>query len=310
MRQVGSNRGRGRSVVLRAAGRWQGVLVAVLLLPVLLTACGDEEEPATSTAAPAATTTSSDQAPGGGTGSPAAASAVASPSGALTLGELAGRIDAAWGGVSSFRSVFLIENASAAASPTASPIASPGAAAGQTEIVREVILPDRQHQIERVNGAVVSEAIVIGNRAYLRGAEARTLQPEIDDTTWVAIDLAGFGSMAGNDPLLARLAAPVESPAANIPDNLRPQELRPLGPVEVGDRTCQAYAAAATTELGNRIDLTIAVDDADLPCFVESRSGAAGGRETFEAYNLPLTIDAPATTVAAASPVGTPAGQD
>lgn len=309
MRVVASNQG-ARSRSPRAAARRRAALACMLILPLLLAACGDEEEPATPTAA-AATTTSSDRAPGGGGGSPAAGSAVASPGGALTLGDLADRIDAAWGGVRSFRSVFLTDNPSLLASPVAaaSPLASPGAT-GQMEIIREVVLPDRQRQIKRINGIEVAEAIVIGDRAYVRGEDARELQGDVDDDTWVAIDLAGLGAFAASDPLLARLAAPIASPTTNIPDNLRPQELRPLGPVAVGDRTCQAYAAAATTDLGGRIDLTIAVDDADLPCFVESRSGTAGGRETFEAFDLPLTIEPPATSVAAASPVGTPAGTD
>jgi hypothetical protein len=178
-------------------------------------------------------------------------------------------------------------------------------------ITREVILPDRQRQIERLDGVVVSEEIVVGKRAFVRGASARKLHPGVADTAWVEVDLEAVKPIAGTDPLLARLAAPVVSPARGVPANLRPQKLRALGAVTVAGRRCQAYGAATTTQVGGRVDLTFAIGADGLPCFIESRSGGTGARETFEAYNLPLTIEPPTVSVPAASPaMATPVGQD
>lgn len=301
-------------------------LLLALSLPLVLAACGGDD-PATTPTAPAVATAPIPPPPGG---LPAGA-ASATPSGEpQTLGELTDRINAAWAGIDSFRSVFVAEGASlpvvpapvvagspAAASPVASPVAaspvaSPPTAPRRLELAREVLLPDRQRQTERADGAVVSEAVAVGGRIYVRGTAAAALRPGANPTAWVEADPATVATVAAADPLLARLAAPIISPAAAVPDNLRPQELRPLGPIEVAGRTCRAYAAANTTALGSRIDITFAIDAADLPCFVETRSGAAGGRETFEAYDLPLTIEAPTGAIPAASPAlpATPAGRD
>ncbi len=317
--RAGDNAGTsdGRRSVL--ADRRRLTLAVVVALPLLLASCGQKGQPPAAT--PAAATVRSGAA---GQTPPPASMAASAAAGALagsqtgapqTLGELADRIDGAWGSVRSFRSVFVADPSGESVSPAspgamASPVASPGAETGFT-VTREVILPDRQRQIERINGAVVSEAIVVGNRAFVRGATARRLHPGVAETAWVEVDLASVKPIAGTDPLLARLAAPVVSPTRGVPPNLRPQKLRALGNVTVGGRTCQAYGAATTTQIGGRVDLTFAISADGLPCFVESRSGGTGGRETFAAYNLPLTIEAPAVSVPAGSPaMATPVGRD
>ena len=152
----------------------------------------------------------------------------------------------------------------------------------------------------------------MGGRVYVRGELAAELRPGVAADTWVEVDPATLSPATELGQALLGLTAPITSPTAAIPPNLRPQELRPLGSVGGAGRTCQAYGAAATTETGGRIDLTIAVGPDDLPCFVETRSGGVVGRFTYEAFNEPLTIEPPANAVPAASPTapGTPIGRD
>ena len=303
-RRVGSALAGGRGP------RPEAALAALLAVPILLAACGGGSGGQAATAVPPTVAAAN------------SATTAAAPTGApRTVGELADRVDAAWAGVRSYRSVYTAEGtgipvpaaALPDASPAASPAASPPAVVDRIEISREVLLPDRQRQERRAGGAVVSEGVAIGDQVFVRGAAAEALLPGADPAAWLAVDRAALGPAAA-DPLLARLAAPFPagSPTAAVPDNLRPQELRPLGPVEVAGRRCEAYGAANTTELGVRIDLTFAIDADDRPCFVETRSGSAGGRETFAAYDLPLTIEPPAasTPVAASALPATPAGRD
>ena len=291
------------------AGR-RGALAAAVALPLLLAACGEEEQAPATPAATAVVSAATAETPPMAVGSPGAGSPTAATEAPRTLGELADRVDVAWAGVRTFRSVFTTDRAGPPASPTGSPAGPSVAGTGRVKVTREVALPDRQRQTERVDGAVVSEAVVVADRAYVRGAAARTLRPGTDDATWVEIDLAAIGRAAATDPLLGRLAAPIASPAAAIPPNLRPQELRPLGGIDIAGRACQAYGAAGTTEIGGRIDLTFAVDAEGLPCIVETRAGGVTARETFEAYGLPLTIEVPATALPVASPAATPTGRD
>ena len=281
---------------------------------MLLAACGAEETPPPTSlpdTQPAATI------PGGATvdgndaiaaGSPGVGSPVGTA--ALTLGALADRVDAAWAGVRSFRAVFV--SGPAGGDVAASPVASPNAGSGTVEITREAILPDRQRQVTHADGVVESEAIAVAGRVYVRGTLARLLRPEVTAETWVEVDPAALDPSTELGLAVASLAAPITPPTATIPPNLRPQELRPLGTVTVGDRTCEVYGAAATTQTGGRIDLTIAVGPDDLPCFVETLSGGVVGRITYEALNLPLTIEPPAGALPAASPVApaTPGGRD
>ena len=263
-------------------------------------AVGDAATPAATTGVAPATSDSPAASPGAGDGP-------------LTLGVLADRMDAAWAGVRSFRAVVVTGPADAVVRPAAaSPAASPQARAGIREVTIEAILPDRQRQLTRVDGAVWLEALAADGRVFVRGPLARSVRPEAGGDAWVEIDPTALDPAGEVGQTLGGLVGPIPSPGATIPPNLRAQEPRPLGAVEVAGRTCQAYAAASTTEIGGRIDLTYAIAADGLPCFVESASGAAAGRITYEAYNLPLVIEPPANALPAASPAApaTPAGRD
>ena len=308
-------------------------LLAAVALPLLLAACGDDDndEPA---ATVAVATVAGDATVGLGptsVASPAVGSPLASPGAAspvagapATLGELADRINAAWAGVRSFRSEFVSRPIEAAAPPVAgaatpgsnaaagaSPVASPDPRPGTVRITREVVLPDRQRQRTRRDRELRSEAIAVGGRIYVRGPLARSLRPDADERAWVEVDPAALDPNTEIGRELGGLVAPVTPPTASVSENLRPQELRPLGGVEVAGRSCQAYGAAGTTETGERIDLTISIDANDLVCAVETRAGGNVSILTYEAYDEPLTIEPPADTIPAGSPVpATPGGQD
>jgi len=316
MRRMGTARRDGQPG-RRRTGRRSGAATAglALALPLLLAACGGGDEaptPAPATEPPAATTEAGTPAadgigPGGGT--PAASPAA----GAVTLGDLVARVDAAWAGAGSYRAVF--SPLAAGATPAATPLATPATGATGIESLREVVLPDRQRQEVRRGGEVTSEAIAVADRAWVRGELARAFRPDAPADAWVEVDPAAVDVESDAGRFVAALVAPTASPLAGIPERLRPQEVRPLGPVDVGDRTCEAYGAADTTEIGGRIDYTIALGPDDLPCFIETRSGTGGGRTTYEAYGEPLTIEPPATALPAATPIpgatpATPAGRD
>lgn len=298
-----------RTATARRSNRPEGcqpLAVALAVALPLLLAVGAAAGPAVWSPRPAAAAQATIPAsPAAEVGSPTAERAEP-----RTLGELADRVDVAWAGVTSFRAVFVVGAPGPTAPPLAgSPVASPVSAEPAFAFRREVVLPGRQRLEQRDGGVLVSEAVVADGRVAVRGVAARALLPEADPATWVAVDLAALPPFAGGDPLLARIVAPIESPLARLPDNLRPQDPRPLGEVEVAGRTCRAYGAADTTRTGARIDITIAVDGDDLPCFVETRSGGAGGRETFDAYGASFAIEPPAQTVPA-SPAAAPATPD
>jgi hypothetical protein len=91
---------------------------------------------------------------------------------------------------------------------------------------------------------------------------------------------------------------------AQIPDRLLTQPVRDLGSVEFDGRICQVYGAANTVPTtGTRIDYAIAIDDRNLPCYIETTAaGQLQGRDEYTDLDAPLTIPVPAAT-----PVGVPA---
>jgi len=93
-----------------------------------------------------------------------------------------------------------------------------------------------------------------------------------------------------------------------------PQVVREMGNVDFDGRTCHVYGAADTVaDTGMRIDYTIALDEQDLPCYIEtSTGGVTQGRDEFTGINSPIQIEAPqaATPVSGVPVAGTPAGRD
>ncbi|MCC6312373.1 MAG: hypothetical protein IT337_00050 [Thermomicrobiales bacterium] len=190
-------------------------------------------------------------------------------------------------------------------SPSASPVASPalrpqatpvagGGVAREMRSVLEVELPDRLRLTRSGFGENDFEAIKVGERIYLRGPLVERLLPGTAPEAWVSMTASEISPSSPLADVLQPLTVPERSPLAAAPARLRPQEIRDLGPMEVSGRMCHAYGAADTTELGRRVDITIAVDDQQLPCLIESKVGAAFTERTvYEGFNEDLRIAAP-----------------
>jgi len=238
----------------------------------------------------------------------------------LTLGDLAERVDVAWPTVRSYRITF---TGSTSAMPTglgtpiARPLATPGASPeanpGATPVarprdtfvsIREVILPDRQRQEVRGLGADDHEAIVIGDRLYVRGPVVEQIAPGTPDDVWILVDPSTLPEGSLLSRLLGGLPEIPAAPLASLPERLLPQVIREMGTVELDGRECRAYGAADTVPAtGMRIDYTIAVDDRDIPCFIETGAGGVTlGRAEYTEIDGSITIEPPP----AATPVSIP----
>jgi hypothetical protein len=285
------------------------VIVAIVLLPILA-GCGPMPE-ATPTTTPETAPPSEERVATPGT--PATAE--------LTLGELAERVDAAWPAVRSYRITFTGSTSAMAtglgtpvarplATPGATPLATPGATPvarprGTFVSIREVIVPDRQRQDVRGLGANDHEAIAIGDRLYVRGPLVEQIAPGTPEDVWIVVDPSTLpeGSMLSR--LLGGLPEVPGAPLATLPQRLLPQVIREMDTVEFDGRECRVYGAADTVQAtGMRVDYTIAVDDRDLPCFIETGTGGVTqGRDEYSDIDGSFTIEPPA----AATPVSVPA---
>ncbi|MEZ4561208.1 MAG: hypothetical protein R2853_00515 [Thermomicrobiales bacterium] len=284
------------------------VHIATLLLPLALAGCGAMPE-ATPTPAPPAVETAP-----AGVATPAATAAAK-----LTLGELAGRVDAAWANVASYRVVSIV---AAPPVPAATPIgaarATPGAtpvsAAGQVVATRDVILPDIQRLEVSVWGTNDFEAISDGETIYVRGPLAAHIDASAGPEQWITLRASDVPEDSQIANLLGGLPVVPMPPFAGIAERLELQEVRDLGPIEVGGRTCQTYGAADTKlTTGQRVDYVVGIDTDDLPCFIETLSGTTSlGRQEYSLFNEVAAVDVPAagTPVAIPAAMATPVHHD
>lgn len=247
---------------------------------------------------------------------PADAVAVSAPAtpeeGSLTFGALADRVGAAWPGVESYRITFTGSAPSglaASGTPTARPAATPGATPmarprDTYTTVREVALPDRQRQSLTGLGADDHEAIAIGDQLFVRGPVVERIAPGTPESSWIALDPTTLPEGAPLLHLLGGLPDLPGAPLATLPERLRAQEVREAESVEHDDRTCRVFAAADTVPAtGMRVDYTIAIDENDILCFVETGAGGViQGRDEYTGINAELDIEPPA----AATPVSIP----
>src|SRR5215207_3641694 len=275
------------------------IIVAVVLLAVLA-GCGPMPE--------ATPTTTPETAPSGEErvatpGTPASAE--------LTLGELAERVGAAWPAVRSYRITFtgsMSTMSTGLGTPVARPLAPPGATPvatpGATPVarprgtfvsIREVVLPDRQRQDVRGLGENDHEAIAVGDRLYVRGPLVEQIAPGTPQDVWIVVDPSTLpeGSMLSR--LLGGLPEVPAAPLAALPQRLLPQVIREMGTVEQDGRECRIYGAADTVPAtGMRIDYTIAVDDRNIPCFIETGAGGGTlGRAEYTDIDGSITIEPP-----------------
>ena len=250
----------------------------------------------------------------------------------LTLGELARRVNAAWPTVRSYRITFTGSTVPAptglglgtpVARPLASPAATPVATPGATPVarpretfvsIREVVLPDRQRQDVRGLGDIDHEAIAIGNQLYVRGPLVEQIAPGTPVDVWIVVDHSSVPERSMLSRLLGGLPEIPAAPLASLPERLLPQIIRETGVVVQDGRECRVFAAADTVPAtGMRVDYTIAVDDHDLPCFIETGTGGVTqGRTEYSDIDGAFTIEPPvaATPVSVPPELATPLAHD
>ena len=239
----------------------------------------------------------------------------------LTLGELAERVDAAWPAVRSYRITF---TGSTSARPPAWGHRSRGRwrrrARRPWRPQERRPWPDRARTFVSIRkwscpigsdrtcaalGANDHEAIAIGDRLYVRGPLVEQIAPGTPEDVWIVVDPSTLpeGSMLSR--LLGGLPEVPGAPLASLPERLLPQVVREMDAVEHDGRECRVYGAADTVQAtGMRVDYTIAVDDRDIPCFIEtSAGGVTQGRDEYSDIDGSFTIEPPA----AATPVSVPA---
>jgi hypothetical protein len=238
----------------------------------------------------------------------------------LTLGALAGRVDAAWPTIRSYRITFTGSTsaiptglgtpvARTLATPGATPMATPGATpvARPREAfvsIREVVLPDRQRQVVSGLGENDHEAIAIADRLYVRGPVVEQIAPGTPEDVWIVVDESTVSEGSMLSRLLGGLPEVPEAPLASLPERLLPQVIREMGTVEHDGRDCRVYGAADTVPAtGMRVDYTVAVDNRDIPCFIETGAGGVTqGRDEYSDINGSITIEPPSS----ATPVSVP----
>jgi len=248
-------------------------------------------------------------------GSPSPASPAATPEAAVPVdvGSLIASANAAWAGIRSYRAVEVSGPAGGqpAGTPT-TPGATPPGAAGDVLIVDEVVFPDRRRQTIS-EGGLASEIIATGGLLYMRGALAATfVDATAGLTSWVIVDPARVPAGSPLATFVSRFIGP-EATAFTAPFGVPSPEtaslpIRSLGPVTSEGRACEAYEVVQTTQIGERVEIVLAVDDAGLPCYQETRAGTITNRVTYSGFDGDIVIQIPDGAVPAANfgPLGVP----
>ena len=303
------------------------LIIPALAILVTLAACGDDENDAEPTAVATLTPVSivggDSPRSSPGSASPETLAASGEPA---TVGELAALVEAAWSGVTSYRATTTNSGSggvltdSLASPVSSSPAADTGSPAAATPdglvAVDEVVMPDLRHQIVREGGAE-SEFIAANGLVYTRGAYNRVyIDPSLNPDTWVRLDPA---TVPANTPLaifVERFAGPepFDSPFAGLQPSTLDSPLTPLNVDTVDGRTCQSYRVVQTTQTGERVDIRLAIDERNLPCYVETAGGSIVNRTTYGDFNVRIDIEPPAEAVPPpgqgelASPPASPSG--
>jgi hypothetical protein len=180
------------------------------------------------------------------------------------------------------------------------------AASGVQSTVEETVAPNSRRIVRMTDGVPTDEQVYVNGKVYMWGTfVASAVAPEVGAGTWVTVDPA---DVPGDTPVgyqLSYLTRPQEAPFGSLSAETRALPAASAGQVQVGGRTCTVYTFLDATELGDRIEYELALDDNDLPCQLVQRAGGFQNSSVFE-INVPdLKIIAPD----APTPVsGTPEG--
>lgn len=255
--------------------RLAGGLIFLLAL-LLLAACGGSSKPAP-TATPAASTSS----------------AATAESAAMTAGQLADMIAAAWSSVQTIR----IERG--AATPATPVAGAPNA------VIRTVTDTDaagnRRLHIFYANGAS-AELIAVNGLLWARGdwpfPAAAAGTPEADG--WFTVDPAVAEQDQAAGPIVSAMLAPVTPVYSGLSESQRQRAVELLGARSIDGKRCDAYRIPATTQTGQSYDVIISLGADHLPCAIETTGLGQDSLETYT-FNEAMSIVAPVATPAASS---------
>ncbi len=211
------------------------------------------------------------------------------PAGALTVGEILARVEAAWPSVVSMRTTFWSTGATAGGTPPPNGMVT----------VEEVRFPADRRVVIRNEGVVTDEQVVAGGRIYMKGALVpAAIAPMIDSETWVEVDPAAVGSDSPVSMQIGYLLSPIVSPFSDVSTETTGLAATPGGNVTVNGRSCDVFTFGDP----DGISYELALDAANLPCrFVQSAGGQANVT-LYEFNDLDLLIVAP-TLPEVATPV-------
>ena len=261
----GSTRGRAIHRALRTT-------ITLSVLAVTLAACGgDDADPTPTLVPPPAATVA---APAGATPAASPAASPVDPSalqpGEVTLGQVADRIAAAWPTVTSYRS------------ETANLLVDGSPVPNAAVVTREVLLPDSKRFLA-VEGDTTTEIVYVGSSLFTR----------VGDAPWTAVDASRLQDGDRFLETYAQMTQPVVRPYSGVSDRERERIGREGAVTSVGGRSCREYVFPEVGAVGERIEITLLVDAAGLPCMIETLTGSTRNRTIF-AYNVPVIIEAPA----------------
>lgn len=206
----------------------------------------------------------------------------------LTAGMLADRIAAGWEGIERYRAI-----------TTSQSIGTPGAIAAGTEVVEEVILPDQRRQMVTMNGVVQSEIISTGGSIYGRGPTLPGIsQPNRNPDVWITINGNVLGADNSYSGFYQSLLLPVQPPYSALSAEARARPAEQLEPAVIEGRTCDRFLLVDTTLTGERVEVTLALDEQGRVCSIGTTS-AVSATTTIYAYDQPESIEPPASPVPA-----------
>ena len=219
--------------------------------------------------------------------------------GELTVGDLITDVNDAWPNVTSMRITSI-----SGAVPTESGDSSPVPQGAIT--IEEWVAPNDRRLIERVGGIVTNEQIYINGKVYMWGMFVGTsVAPEVGTGTWVTLDPKVIPPDTPVGYRVTYITREPGPPFVTISNDMRQRPARESGTVQVGGRSCTLYTFVDTTQLGERIDYELALDENNLPCQLVQRAGGFQNSSVYEINKPDIQIIAPD----APKPVsGTPEG--
>lgn len=219
--------------------------------------------------------------------------------GERTVGDLIADVDAAWSDVTSMRVTSI-----SGPIPTEGVEGSPVPEGPVT--IEEWVAPNNRRLVERVGNIVTNEQIFINGKVYMWGMFVGTsVAPEVGSGTWVTLDPEVVPSDTPVGYRVDYITREAGSPFGSISAEMRQRPVKEAGTVQVGDRSCTLYTFVDTTQLGERIDYELALDEDNLPCQHVMRAGGFQNSSVFEINTPDVQIIAPD----APTPVsGTPEG--